>query len=127
MTSGAVEFWELYKKDGLNYKNKKLTNQGKSRDNIINRSINTGAAYGILNAMAFGLSTYAIFLRWKVPQFVPGWASIWLSALAFPGLELSAALGGELMYKKGVGVQRMGNVRDENIVGIEEYKEKKVL
>ncbi|KAH6638623.1 hypothetical protein BKA67DRAFT_588986 [Truncatella angustata] len=127
MTSGSAEFWELYKKDGLNYKDKKLTNPGRSGDDIINRSINVGAAHGILNAVAFGVSMYAIISRWKVPGCIPGRASIWLSALTFPGLALSAALGGELVYGKGVGVQRMGNARDEKIAGLEAYKEKRAL
>lgn len=127
MTSGSAEFWELYKKGGMNYNDKKLTNPGKSGDDIINRSINVGAVHGVLNAVAFGVSTYAAFSRWKVPGFVPGRASIWLSALTFPGLVLSAGLGGELVYGKGVGVQRMGNARDEKIAGLEEYRQKKAL
>jgi len=42
-----------------------------------------------------------------------------------PSVALSAALGGELVYGKGVGVQRMGYGLDEKLAGIKENKGKR--
>jgi hypothetical protein len=41
-----------------------------------------------------------------------------------PGVALSAALGGELVYGKGIGVQRMGGARDEKVAGLKEHEAK---
>jgi uncharacterized membrane protein len=124
MTSGTAEFWELYKKSGINYTDKKLTNPGESGDEVIKRSVNIGAVHGILNAVAFGVSGYAWYSRIGRPSFAQSRLGIWLSALTLPGVALSAALGGELVYGKGVGVQRMGWGLEEKKAGIEENKTK---
>ncbi|KAF2765465.1 hypothetical protein EJ03DRAFT_279975, partial [Teratosphaeria nubilosa] len=125
MTSGTAEFWELYKKGGINRVDKEaVTNPGKSGKEVVDRSITYGALHGVLNTVAFAVSSYAIYARYRIPGFVPGRASILLSGLTLPGVALSAALGGELVYGKGVGVQRMGYGLDEKKAGIEEAKGK---
>ncbi|KAK5132578.1 hypothetical protein LTR08_008837 [Meristemomyces frigidus] len=124
MTSGTAEFWELYKSDGLNRKDKKLTNPGASGDEVIRSSVNIGAVHGILNTVAFGVSGYAWYSRIRSPAFAPGRLAIWLSVLTLPGVALSAALGGELVYGKGIGVQRMGAALDEKVAGLKEQGSK---
>jgi len=121
-TSGSAELWELYKKGGINQKDKELTNP-KSHEDVNSRSIKIGLAHGALNFVAAGVSTYAVWTRRSVKGFVPGRASILLSALTIPGVALSAALGGELVYGKGIGVQRMGNALDEKKQGMKENAE----
>lgn len=123
ITSGTAELWELYKKGGINRKDKELTNP-KSHEDIIDRSVKIGIAHGALNFVAVGVSTYALWSRRRVPSFAPGRASILLSALTLPGVALSAALGGELVYGKGIGVQRMGNALDEKVEGYKEFASK---
>ncbi|KAG9524146.1 hypothetical protein KCV07_g1928, partial [Aureobasidium melanogenum] len=122
-TSGSAELWELYKKGGINQKDKELTNP-KSHEDINSRSIRIGLAHGALNLVAAGVSTYAVWTRRRVPSFAPGRLSILLSVLTLPGVALSAALGGELVYGKGVGVQRMGYALDEKKQGIRENANK---
>ncbi|KAG9672491.1 hypothetical protein KCU99_g594, partial [Aureobasidium melanogenum] len=100
-TSGSAELWELYKKGGINQKDKELTNP-KSHEDINSRSIKIGLAHGALNFVAAGVST----------------------VLTLPGVALSAALGGELVYGKGVGVQRMGYALDEKKQGMKENANK---
>ena len=73
--------------------------------------------------VALGVSTYAIWTRRRAPNFTPGKGSILLSMLTLPGVAISAALGGELVYGKGVGVARMGNAKDKKVQGFDEYKE----
>jgi hypothetical protein len=124
MTSGTAELWELYKSDGLNRKDKKLTNPGESGDRVISSSVKVGVVHGVLNAVAFGVSGYAWYSRIRRPAFAPGRLGIWLSALTLPGVALSAALGGELVYGKGIGVQRMGGARDEKVAGLKEHEAK---
>ncbi|RYP63371.1 hypothetical protein DL769_006986 [Monosporascus sp. CRB-8-3] len=124
MTSGAAEFWELYKTGGLNRKDKEQTNPKSHRD-VVDSSVKIGIAHGLLNTAALGVSTYAAWSRRHVPNFTPGRMSMVLSMLTLPGLAVSAALGGELVYGKGVGVARMGHAKDEKVQGFEEYKEKK--
>ncbi|KAJ9629914.1 hypothetical protein H2203_002299 [Taxawa tesnikishii (nom. ined.)] len=123
MTSGTAELWELYKTGGINRKDKEQTNP-KTANEVIDSSVKIGVAHGALNAVAFGVSTYAIWARRGVPNFAPGRASIILSLLTLPGVALSAALGGELVYGKGIGVARMGPAKDEKVQGYEEYKSK---
>jgi len=81
-------------------------------------------AHGALNFVAAGVSTYAVLSRRKVPSFTPSRVSILLSVLALPGVALSAALGGELVYGKGIGVQRMGHALDEKEQGMRESASK---
>lgn len=126
MTSGTAEWYEIYKKDGINRKDKKLTNPGKSGDEVIDSSVTIGAVHGILNTVAFAVSSYAIYSRvGRRPNFTPGRAGIWLSALTLPGVALSAALGGHLVYANGIGVQRMGPAKDEKVAGLKEIRAEK--
>jgi hypothetical protein len=122
-TSGTAELWELYKNGGINRMDKELTHP-RSHEDLIDRSIKIGIAHGALNFVAAGVSTYAALSRRKVPSFAPGRASILLSVLMLPGVALSAALGGELVYGKGIGVQRMGNALDEKKQGLKESASK---
>lgn len=123
-TSGTAEFWELYKRGGINRRDQELTNPG-SHEEVNARSVRIGLAHGALNVVAAGVSTYAVWTRRGVKAFAPGRASIWLGALMVPSVALSAALGGELVYGKGVGVQRMGYGLDEKLAGIKENKGKR--
>lgn len=90
----------------------------------MSRNVRIGLLHGALNAVAFGVSTYAVVSRRGVKGFAPGRASVILSALTIPGVAWSAALGGELVYKEGVGVQRMGGGLDQKKEGIRENVEK---
>ncbi|KAK1029485.1 hypothetical protein LTR33_017230 [Friedmanniomyces endolithicus] len=114
MTSGTAEWYEIYRSNGLNRRDKKLTNPGMSGDEIVKSSVAIGAVHGMLNAVAFAVSGR--------PTFTPGRTGIWLSALTLPGVAVSAALGGELVYGKGIGVQRMGAAREEKVAGIKEIE-----
>ncbi|TKA76062.1 hypothetical protein B0A55_05699 [Friedmanniomyces simplex] len=123
MTSGTAEWYEIYRSDGLNRRDKKLTNPGKSGDAIVDSSVGIGAVHGMLNAVAFAVSGYAVWSRMgRRSAFTPGRAGIWLSALTLPGVAVSAALGGELVYGKGIGVRRMGAAKDEKVKGIGEIE-----
>ncbi|KAJ4344603.1 uncharacterized protein N0V89_012347 [Didymosphaeria variabile] len=123
ITSGSAELYELYKARGINRTDKQLTNP-KTHSDVVDRSINIGLVHGALNAVAFGVSTYAVVSRRGVKAWAPGRTSVILSALTLPGVALSAALGGELVYKDGVGVQRMGGGLDEKREGIKENVER---
>jgi uncharacterized membrane protein len=120
MTSGTAEFWELYRKGGINQEDKKRTNPCKSGDEVVDSSIKIGAVHGVLNAVAFGVSGYAVWTRFRTPNFAPGRTSLILSVLTLPGVAISAALGGELVYGKGIGVQRMGPAKDVKEAGMKE-------
>ncbi|KAK3114594.1 hypothetical protein LTR53_006931 [Teratosphaeriaceae sp. CCFEE 6253] len=123
MTSGTAEWYEIYKTDGINRKDEELTNPGKSGDEVISSAVSIGAVHGILNAVAFAVSGYAVWSRMGTrPNFTPGRTGLWLSALTLPGVAVSAALGGELVYGKGIGVQRMGGARDEKVAGLREQR-----
>jgi len=122
MTSGTSEFWEIYKKDGLNRKDKLLTNPGASGEEVINSSIKIGMWHGILNTAAFGYSSYAVWSRWGLKGFPASRAQILISALMIPAVGVSAAFGGDLVYGKGIGVQRMGPALEEKEAGIREQK-----
>ncbi|KAK7987000.1 hypothetical protein PG988_001988 [Apiospora saccharicola] len=135
MTSGLAELWELYKAGGLNRRDKELTHTRSHRD-VVDSSVKLGAVHGLLNAVALGVSGYALWTRWVGERGIalgksvatvaaPGRLGFWLSLLTLPGLAISAALGGDLVYSKGVGVARVGNARDEKVRGYEEYKESK--
>lgn len=80
--------------------------------------------HGILNTAAFGYSGYAVWSRWgkRATNFAPTRLQILISALMIPGVAVSAALGGELVYGKGIGVQRMGSALDIKQRGIYKHK-----
>jgi len=96
MTSGISEFAELYKRNGINHQDKKLTNPGKSGDEIIDKSINVGMWHGILNTASFVYSGYAVWSRIGKEFWRPTGRQVWISALMVPAVGVSAALGGEL-------------------------------
>lgn len=77
----------------MNHKGKDLTNP-KSSEDVVKRSINIGLVHGTLNAVAFGVSTYAVVSRREVKGWAPGRMSVVLSTLTLPGVAISAALGG---------------------------------
>ncbi|KAK4553801.1 hypothetical protein LTR86_008976 [Recurvomyces mirabilis] len=108
MTTGTAEYWEIYKQDGLNHVDKKMTNPGKSGEDVISSSVKIRAVHGILNTVAFAVSGTGVLL----------------SVLTLPGVAVSAALGAELVYGKGIGVQRMGPAREEKESGMRENVEK---
>ncbi|ODQ53537.1 hypothetical protein SAICODRAFT_30196 [Saitoella complicata NRRL Y-17804] len=119
ITSGSAELWELYKTGGINRKDKELTHP-KSHEEYVDRSVRIGLYHGALNAVAFSISTYNWWVRRKIPGFHPTGGNVLLSAIAMGGIAFSAGLGGELVYGKAVGVQRMGYARDEKIEGRKE-------
>lgn len=122
MTSGTAEFWELYKTGGINREDKLRTNPGESGKEVIDSSVKIGMWHGILNTAAFGYSAYVAWSRWGIKEFRPSRAQVLLSALMVPGVAISAALGGHLVYAHGIGVQRMGHALDEKVAGIKEQK-----
>lgn len=122
MTSGAAELWELYKTGGINRKDKEQTHP-RSHPQVVDSSVKLGVVHGLLNTVALCVSTYAIWSRRLAPDFMPGRTNVVLGMLTLPGVAISAALGGELVYGKGVGVARMGKAKDEKIQGFEEYKD----
>ncbi|KAK3669264.1 hypothetical protein LTR78_010871 [Recurvomyces mirabilis] len=124
MTTGTAEYWEIYKQGGLNHADKKMTNPGKSGEDVISSSVKIGAVHGILNTVAFAVSGYAVWSRLRQPNFAPGRTGVLLSVLTLPGVAVSAALGAELVYGKGIGVQRMGPAREEKEAGMRENVEK---
>jgi uncharacterized membrane protein len=80
--------------------------------------------HGLLNTAAFGYSSYAVWSRWgkRAVHFAPTRMQILVSALMIPGVGVSAWLGGELVYGKGVGVQRMGPALEVKMQGISKHK-----
>lgn len=122
MTSGTAEFWELYKTGGINREDKMRTNPGPSGKDVVDSSVKIGMWHGILNTAAFGYSAYVAWSRWGIKEFRPTRAQVLVSALMVPGVAVSAALGGELVYGKGIGVQRMGPALEEKLEGIKEQK-----
>ncbi|TKA49123.1 hypothetical protein B0A54_01199 [Friedmanniomyces endolithicus] len=123
MIFGTAEWYEIYRSNGLHRRDKKITNPGKSGDEIVDSSVTIGAVQGMLSAVAFAVSGYAVWSRMsRRPTFMPRRMGIWLSALTFPGVAVSAALGGALVYGKGIGVQRMGAARNGKVAGIKEIE-----
>lgn len=120
--SGTAELWEIYKKGGINRKDKELSNP-KSHKDIVDRSVEIGLAHGALSFAAVGASTCAVWPRRKAAGFAPGRAGILLSTLMLPAVALNAVLGGELVYGKRVGVQRVGGGLEEKWEGKQEAME----
>lgn len=123
MTSGTAELWELYKKGGINRVDKERTHP-KTHEEVVRRNVKLGVVHGVLNVVALGVSTYAVFKRRGVKGWRAGRGGVVMGALMVPGVVVSAALGGEMVYGEGVGVQRMGGGEEEKRRGVRENVEK---
>lgn len=102
---------------------KELTHP-KTHEEVVQRNVKIGVVHGALNTVALGVSTYAIFARRGVKGWKAGRGGVVLGALMVPGVAVSAALGGEMVYGEGVGVQRMGGGLEEKRRGVRENVEK---
>ena len=74
----------------------------------MNPTVRVGVAHGLLNDIALAASAFNWWTRRNRPGLEPSGLNVLLSAAMLPALMFSAYLGGSMVYKYGVGVQRMG-------------------
>ena len=73
-----------------------------------------GMWHGLGNLVVLGLFAMSALLRWGQPGYVPGGVALGLSVLAFLVAGVTGWLGGELVDRLGVGVDRGANLNAPN-------------
>jgi uncharacterized membrane protein len=81
-------------------------------DNGINPRVKLGIAHALLNDVTLVVAVWNWYSRRSVPGYAPSALNVILSTAMIPTLLFSAFLGGSMVYKYGVGVQRMGEAAD---------------
>jgi uncharacterized membrane protein len=79
---------------------------------LSNPKVSTLVIHALLNDVAIAGAVYNWWSKSKVDGYFPTGVNAGLSAVLIGGLIYSAALGGELVYKYGVGVQRQGEGKE---------------
>lgn len=65
-----------------------------------------------INSVVLGVGLWNWWVRRVDRDLVLPQANAWFSTFALPALFFSASLGGELVYKYGMGVKRQGSAKD---------------
>ena len=77
------------------------------RDGISTRKAQTGVLHALVNYGNVAGAAYNWWTRSKIPGFVPRTGNVVVSALlAVPSMAFAAFLGGQLVYRYGMGVGR---------------------
>ena len=110
MLSGDVEMVAMIKGKGLFERIEKKNANGEKVvvSKGTNPTVREGLIHGGLNVGALVVSLYNWYTRRRVPGFEPSNTNILLSGMTLPLMMYSAYLGGSLVYKYGVAVQRQG-------------------
>jgi uncharacterized membrane protein len=103
LNTGIWEFYGIYKKRGLDLSDPVV------KTTMIHAGLNDLAAVGAI---------YNWWTQRGAAAFAPSRINAVISGLILSGVVFSAYLGGTLVYKHGVGVQRMGEGKDIKEEGI---------
>lgn len=123
--TGDVEMIAMIKGKGLfeRIEKKKANGERVVVSKGIHPTVREGIIHGALNVGALTVSLYNWYTRRQVPGFEPSTTNIVLSGLTLPLMMFSAYLGGSLVYKYGVGVQRQGEAAQiKKDMGRDEFK-----
>jgi uncharacterized membrane protein len=94
-----------------------------NRLDLSNPKVRTATIHALLNDVAIVGAFYNYWTKNKRVGFMIDDVNVGISAVILGGLIYSAALGGTLVYKYGVGVQRQGEgktMREEREKGKKE-------
>lgn len=125
LISGDIEMIAMIKGKGLFERIEKKRPNG---ERVVvskgtNPTVREGLIHGALNVGALMVSLYNWYTRRNVRAFEPSTTNIVLSGLTLPTMMFSAYLGGSLVYKYGVGVQRQGQAAQIKAdMGRDEFK-----
>ncbi|GJN89537.1 hypothetical protein Rhopal_002524-T1 [Rhodotorula paludigena] len=90
------------------------------KKDVAGEKLRTTLTHATLNDIVLGIAGYNWWVRRKSSDLILPTTNALLSALAIPLFLYSAYLGGSLVYKYGVGVQRQGVARE---IGEKEQKQ----
>jgi uncharacterized membrane protein len=94
LSSGLAEGYAMIQANGLDMSNPK---------------VKVMAIHALLNDVAVAGAFYNYWTRSKAEGFLPSGVNVLISSVMLGGVIYSAYLGGSLVYKHGVGVQRQGD------------------
>lgn len=107
LNSGIWEGYNIYRNRGLNLSDPVVT---------------TTIYHAALNDIAIVASAFNWWSLRNNVSFIPTPTNAAVSAFIFAGVGLSGYLGGTLVYKYGIGVQRMGEGKDIKEAELREMK-----
>jgi uncharacterized membrane protein len=97
LSSGLAEGYAMIQANGLDMSNPK---------------IKTMVLHALLNDVAIAGAFYNYWTRSTTEGYLPSAMNVLISSLMLGGVMYSAYLGGSLVYKHGVGVQRQGEGKE---------------
>ncbi|KAF2403779.1 hypothetical protein EJ06DRAFT_579719 [Trichodelitschia bisporula] len=110
IATGGAELLAMIRGQDLANKFKKSDDKTKTAAKM-HPKMKMAFAHAVLNDAVFLVSAYNWWTRRSVPYYIPGTANVWLSALAMGMLMASGYLGGQMVYRHGVGVERQGTAK----------------
>lgn len=125
LITGDIEMIAMIKGKGLF---ERIEKKNASGERVVvskgtNPTVREGLIHGALNAGALMVSLYNWYTRRHVRGLEPSTTNIVLSGLTLPLMMFSAYLGGSLVYKYGVAVQRQGEAAQiKKDMGRDEFK-----
>ena len=109
IASGVAEGYAMINANGLDWNNPK---------------VKVMIIHALLNDVAVAGALYNWWTRSQVDGYMITGANTFVSAILFGGVIFSAYLGGSLVYKHGVGVQRQGEGKEIKEKTMKQQKEK---
>jgi uncharacterized membrane protein len=97
LSSGLIEGYAMIQANGLDFANPK---------------VKVMVIHALLNDVAVAGAFYNFWTRSKVEGYLPDGVNALVSSVLLGGVIFSAYLGGSLIYKHGVGVQRQGDGKE---------------
>jgi uncharacterized membrane protein len=110
LSSGLAEGYAMIQANGLDMSNPK---------------IKTTVLHALLNDVAVVGAFYNYWTRSTTEGYLPSATNVLISSVMLGGVMYSAYLGGSLVYKHGVGVQRQGEGKEIKEKTMSEKKEGK--
>ena len=80
------------------------------------RAKRIGAFHGLGNLMVVALFAISFYLRTEAAQYLPDTLPLWFAILGAGGALVTAWLGGELVYRLGVGVDEDAGLDASNSI-----------
>ncbi|EON67570.1 hypothetical protein W97_06938 [Coniosporium apollinis CBS 100218] len=108
--TGGAELYAMIQSNGL-WEVIKRESDGKVVYGGMNPKVRHGIFHALMNDVVLVASLYDWWTRRNTTGFIPTGTHQVMSAAALPMLFFSAYLGGAMVYKYGVGVQRMGEAK----------------
>jgi uncharacterized membrane protein len=106
---GAAEGYAMIQANGLDWSNQK---------------VKVMIIHALLNDVAIAGAMYNWWSRRKVDGYMISGTNAFVSGVLLGGVMFSAYLGGSLVYKHGVGVQRQGEGKEIKEKSMKEQKQK---